>query len=64
MGHDQSLMVFIPTEFFFEDMVVFNDMQKERYRKLMGEGIYRLSAGIENVEDIIGDLNQALAKIS
>jgi O-acetylhomoserine/O-acetylserine sulfhydrylase-like pyridoxal-dependent enzyme len=29
LGHDQSLMVYIPTEFFFEDMVVFNDAQKK-----------------------------------
>ena len=60
LGHDQSLIVYIPTDFFFEDMVVFNDKQKEKYRKLMGEGIFRLSVGLENAEDIIEDLGQAL----
>jgi cystathionine gamma-synthase/methionine-gamma-lyase len=64
LGHDQSLMVYIPTEFFFEDMVVFNDAQKEKYAELMGEGIFRFSVGIENSEDIIADLNQALDKVS
>ena len=63
LGHDQSLMVYIPTEFFFEDMVVFNDAQKEKYAALMGEGIFRFSVGIENSEDIIEDLRQALDKV-
>ena len=63
LGHDQSLMVYIPTAFFFEDMVVFNDAQKEKYAELMGEGIFRFSVGIENSEDIIADLRQALDKV-
>ncbi|MEE4264005.1 MAG: PLP-dependent aspartate aminotransferase family protein [Desulfobacteraceae bacterium] len=64
LGHDQSLIVYIPTEFFFEDMVVFNDAQKEKYRRLMGEGIFRLSVGIENAVDIIEDLRQALNTVT
>ena len=60
LGHDQSLMEYIPTEFYFADMVVFNDVQKEKYAALMGEGIFRFSVGIENSEDIIEDLRQAL----
>jgi cystathionine gamma-synthase/methionine-gamma-lyase len=63
LGHDQSLMVYIPTEFFFEDMVVFTDAQKEKYAGLMGEGIFRFSVGIENSEDIIADLRQALDRV-
>ena len=63
LGHDQSLMIYIPTEFFFEDMVVFNDAQKEKYSRKMGEGIFRFSVGIEDSNDIIEDLNQALAKV-
>jgi len=63
LGHDQSLMVYIPTEFFFEDMVIFNGAQKEKYAELMGEGIFRFSVGIENSEDIIADLRQALDKV-
>ena len=63
LGHDQSLMVYIPTEFFFEDMVIFTDAQKEKYAELMGEGIFRLSVGIEDSKDIIADLSQALDKV-
>ncbi len=60
LGHDQSLIIYIPTLFFFEDMVVFDERQKEKYSRIMGDGIFRLSVGIENPEDIIADLAQAL----
>jgi cystathionine beta-lyase/cystathionine gamma-synthase len=60
LGHDQSLIIYIPTAFFFDDMVVFDQEQQDRYTQLMGEGIYRLSVGIENADDIINDLSQAL----
>jgi methionine-gamma-lyase len=63
LGHDQSLMIYIPTEFFFEDMVVFNEAQKNKYSQKMGEGIFRFSVGIEDPKDIIEDLAQALAKV-
>lgn len=60
LGHDQSLIVYVPTMFFFDDMVVFNDEQKKKYTDIMGEGIYRFSVGIEDSEDIIQDLAQAM----
>jgi methionine-gamma-lyase len=63
LGHDQSLIIYIPTEFFFEDMVVFTAAQKEKYRRLMGEGIFRFSVGLEAADDIIDDLRQALDKL-
>jgi methionine-gamma-lyase len=64
LGHDQSLMVYIPTDFFFEDMVVFNEAQKEKYRRMMGAGIFRFSIGLEDAADIIEDLSQALDKVT
>lgn len=63
LGHDQTLILYIPTLFFYQDMVVFNDEQKARYDKLMGEGVYRLSVGIEDAEDIIEDLARALEQV-
>jgi len=60
LGHDQSLILFIPTVFFFEDMVQFDAHQKEKYAHIMGEGIYRFSVGLESPEVIIEDLSQAL----
>lgn len=63
LGHDQSLIIYIPTMFFFDDMVRFNDRQKEKYSKIMGDGIFRFSVGIEDAEDIIRDLERALKKV-
>jgi cystathionine gamma-synthase/methionine-gamma-lyase len=60
LGHDQSLIIYIPTPFFFDDMVQFDEPQKAKYSKIMGEGIFRFSVGIENAEDLIRDLEQAL----
>jgi len=63
LGHDQSLILFIPTIFFFEDMVNFNERQQEKYTNIMGEGIYRFSVGIEDADAIITDLEQAFDKV-
>jgi len=60
LGHDQSLILYVPTVFFFQDMVVFDDRQKEKYSQIMGDGIFRFSVGIENPDDIIADLSRAL----
>ena len=59
LGHDQSLILFIPTVFFFDDMVNFDEQQQEKYTTIMGDGIYRFSVGIEDADAIIADLEQA-----
>lgn len=38
-----------------------SDVQKTRIREWMGEGIVRASVGLENVQDLIADLDQALS---
>ncbi|HSQ04617.1 MAG TPA: aminotransferase class V-fold PLP-dependent enzyme, partial [Burkholderiales bacterium] len=63
LGHDQSLIFYLPTVFFFQDMVVFDDRQKEKYAQIMGDGVFRFSVGIEDPADIIADLSQALAAL-
>ena len=60
LGHDQSLIMGVQTDFFFEDLVILNERQQEKYRRLMGEGVFRLSVGIEDEKDLIDDLKQAL----
>lgn len=61
LGHDQSLIIYIPTVFFFEDMVKFDEAQQERYSQIMGDGIYRFSVGLEDTNDLIADLDQAIS---
>ncbi|MEW6266495.1 MAG: aminotransferase class I/II-fold pyridoxal phosphate-dependent enzyme [Thermodesulfobacteriota bacterium] len=63
LGHDQSLIIYIPTAFFFEDMVVMDEAQKARYTRIMGEGIFRLSVGLEDPDDLVGDLKAALETV-
>lgn len=63
LGHDQSLIIYIPTLFFFEDMVKFDDAQKEKYSRIMGDGLFRFSVGLEDAEDIIADLEQAIEAV-
>ena len=50
LGHDQSLLMYIPTTFFFQDMVELSDERKLKYWDLMGDGLFRFSVGIENLD--------------
>lgn len=50
LGHDESLIVFLGE----------NDERQYLYPEEFHNGFFRLSVGIEDTEDIIGDLHQAL----
>jgi methionine-gamma-lyase len=50
LGHDESLIVFLGE----------NDERQYLYPKEFHNGFFRFSVGIEDAEDIIGDLRQAL----
>ena len=52
LGHDESLIVFLGEE----------DERQYLYPEAFHNGFYRLSVGIEDIEDIIGDLAQAFEK--
>jgi cystathionine beta-lyase/cystathionine gamma-synthase len=60
LGHDQSLIFYLPTAFFFQDMVELSEQKQMKYWNLMGDGVFRFSVGIEHPDDIIEDLAQAL----
>lgn len=53
LGHDASLIVFLGE----------NDERQYLYPEEFHNGFFRLSVGIEDVEDIIEDLRQALEKV-
>ena len=63
LGHDQSLIIYLPTVFFFQDMVELPEQRKMKYWNLMGDGVFRFSVGIEDADDLIADLAQALDSI-
>lgn len=52
LGHDESLIVFLGE----------NDERQYLYPEEFHKGFFRFSVGIEDIEDIIGDLQQALEK--
>jgi cystathionine beta-lyase/cystathionine gamma-synthase len=60
LGHDQSLIFYLPTTFFFQDMVELSEEKMLKYWNLMGDGVFRFSVGIENPADLIEDLARAL----
>ena len=53
LGHDESLIVFLGE----------NDERQYLYPQEFHNGFFRLSVGIEDTEDIIEDLRQALKKV-
>ncbi|MGM9977541.1 MAG: trans-sulfuration enzyme family protein [Clostridium sp.] len=53
LGHDESLIVFLGED----------DERQYLYPEEFHDGFFRLSVGIEDIEDIIGDLDQAFKKI-
>ncbi|MFV0412757.1 MAG: trans-sulfuration enzyme family protein [Oscillospiraceae bacterium] len=54
LGHDESLIVFLGE----------NDERQYLYPEAFHKGFFRFSAGIEDTEDILEDLRQALAAVS
>lgn len=52
LGHDESLIVFLGEE----------DERQYLYPEAFSNGFFRFSVGIEDAEDIIGDLEQAFRK--
>ena len=54
LGHDESLIVFLGE----------NDERQYLYPEEFHNGFFRFSVGIEDVEDLIEDLRQALEKIN
>lgn len=52
LGHDESLIVFLGED----------DERQYLYPEEFHNGFFRLSVGIEDIEDIIGDLEQAFKK--
>ena len=64
LGHHRSLLFYLPTESMFETSFHLTDTQAAAYRAFAGDGIFRLSVGIEDPDDLCNDLGQALSKLA
>jgi cystathionine beta-lyase/cystathionine gamma-synthase len=60
LGHAHSLLFYYPTDLYIDDVSYLSAAQKRRIRQWMGDGIVRLSIGLEHVDDLIADLDRAL----
>jgi len=60
LGHAHSLLFYYPADMYIDAMPFYTSDQKRRIREWTGEGIIRASIGLENADDLIRDLDQAL----
>ena len=64
LGHQRSLIFYLPTESLLETSFKLSGKQLQSYREFAGGGIFRFSVGIEDPEDLRHDLEQALTGLS
>lgn len=60
LGHHRSLIWWMPTESILETSFRLAGDQLKSYRDFAGDGIFRLSVGLEDAEDLIADLDRVL----
>ena len=60
LGHAHSLLFYYPTDMYVDAVTYLDAGQKARIREWMGDGIVRASVGLEDADDLIADLDQAL----
>ena len=61
LGHHRSLIWWLPTDGMMETSFRLSGKQLASYRDYAGDGIFRLSVGLEDAEDLIADLERVLA---
>jgi methionine-gamma-lyase len=60
LGHHRSLVFYLPTDEVQENSFQLSPPQLAVYREFAGDGIFRLSVGLEDPEDLCADLDRAL----
>ncbi len=60
LGHHRSLIYWIPTEMLMQSTFRLAPAAEARYRNFAGDGVFRLSVGIEDADDLCADLDRAL----
>ncbi|NWJ52579.1 MAG: PLP-dependent transferase [Bacteroidetes bacterium] len=64
LGHHRSLIFYLPSDDLLRtSFKLSTPEQLDSWRLFAGDGIFRFSVGLEDVEDIIHDLEQALEKL-
>ena len=60
IGHQRSLVVLLKTQDLLNSSFDLSPEQLADYRRYAGEGVLRLSIGLEDTQDLINDLDRAL----
>ena len=60
LGHHRSLIYLMQTGDLIDSSYRLDGEELEKYRESAGEGIFRLSIGLEDPNDLINDLEQVL----
>ncbi|MEM8792024.1 MAG: aminotransferase class I/II-fold pyridoxal phosphate-dependent enzyme [Pseudomonadota bacterium] len=60
LGHHRSLICYLPSEDMIANSFNLEGAQAEAYRAWAGPGIFRMSIGLEDPEDVIADLDRVL----
>ncbi|MGG6296975.1 trans-sulfuration enzyme family protein [Leptolyngbya sp. AN02str] len=63
LGHQRSLIYYISTQEMLETSFTLNQAQLADYRNFAGDGVFRLSVGLEDAEDICADLEQSMNRV-
>jgi cystathionine beta-lyase/cystathionine gamma-synthase len=60
LGHHRSLIFWMETDPLMETSFALEGAQRDSYRAFAGDGIFRLSVGLEDPDDLIADLSRVL----
>jgi cystathionine beta-lyase/cystathionine gamma-synthase len=60
LGHAHSLIFYYPSDLYIDSVPYYDQEHKDRIREWSGEGVFRTSIGLEDPDDLIQDLDQAL----
>ncbi len=60
LGHHRTLVCWLPSEAMIRDTFGLSGRSADAYRDWAGEGVFRLSVGLEDADDLIADLDRVL----
>ncbi len=63
LGHHRSLIFYLDTNELLQISFRLNEAQQASYRDFAGDGIFRVSVGLEDADDLCRDLEEALAAL-
>jgi methionine-gamma-lyase len=63
LGHHRTLICYLPTADLLRSSFHLTPQQEASYRAYAGDGVFRLSVGLEDPADLIADIDRALAPL-